>query len=100
MEAGKKLPLPRIQGELGELALAMQAMRQRVEGRDYIEGYVRALTHELKSPLAAIRGAGELLQDPLPEPDRQEFAADILAQTQRLQSLVDRLLELSKLEQR
>ena len=29
MEAGKKLPLPRMQGELGELA---QAMRQRVEG--------------------------------------------------------------------
>ena len=100
MEAGKKLPLPRMQGELGELAQAMQAMRQRVEGRDYIEGYVRALTHELKSPLAAIRGAGELLQDPLPEPDRYAFATDILAQTQRLQSLVDRLLELSKLEQR
>ncbi|MEO6856866.1 MAG: two-component system sensor histidine kinase CreC [Rhodoferax sp.] len=100
MEAGKKLSLPRIPGELGELAQAMQAMRQRVEGRDYIEGYVRALTHELKSPLAAIRGAGELLQDPLPEPDRHAFATDILAQTQRLQSLVDRLLELSKLEQR
>ena len=61
---------------------------------------MRALTHELKSPLAAIRGAGELLQDPLPEPDRYAFATDILAQTQRLQSLVDRLLELSKLEQR
>jgi len=100
MEAGKKLPLPHVSGELGELARAMQAMRQRVEGRDYIEGYVRALTHELKSPLAAIRGAGELLQEPLPEPDRQEFAADVLAQTRRLQSLVDRLLELSKLEQR
>jgi two-component system sensor histidine kinase CreC len=99
-EAGKKLPLPRIGGELGDLARAMQAMRQRVEGRDYIEGYVRALTHELKSPLAAIRGAGELLQDPLPEADRQAFAGDVLAQTRRLQSLVERLLELSKLEQR
>ncbi len=99
-EAGKKLPMPRVAGELGELARAMQAMRQRVEGRDYIEGYVRALTHELKSPLAAIRGAGELLQEPLPEPDRQAFAADVLVQARRLQSLVDRLLELSKLEQR
>jgi two-component system sensor histidine kinase CreC len=99
-EAGKKLPLPRIAGELGDLARAMQAMRHRVEGRDYIEGYVRALTHELKSPLAAIRGAGELLQEPLPEADRQLFAADVLVQTRRLQSLVDRLLALSKLEQR
>ncbi len=100
MEAGKKLPLPNMPGELGELAQAMQAMRIRVEGREYIEAYVRALTHELKSPLAAIRGAGELLQEPLPEADRQEFTADVLAQTQRLQLLVDRLLELSKLEQR
>lgn len=100
MEAGKKLPLPNMPGELGELAQAMQAMRIRVEGREYIEAYVRALTHELKSPLAAIRGAGELLQEPLPETDRQEFTADVLAQTQRLQLLVDRLLELSKLEQR
>ena len=100
IEAGKKLVAPQIPGELGELARAMQAMRLRVEGREYIEAYVRALTHELKSPLAAIRGAGELLQEPLPEADRQEFTADVLAQTERLQTLVDRLLELSKLEQR
>lgn len=100
IEAGKKIAMPHISGELGDLAKAMAAMRQRVEGRDYIEAYVRALTHEFKSPLAAIRGAGELLQDPLPEHDRQSFANDVLLQTQRLQSMVDRLLELSKLEQR
>ena len=98
IEAGKKVPVPNVPGELGDLAQAMEAMRLRVEGRDYVEAYVRALTHELKSPLAAIRGAGELLQEPLPEPDRQAFAADVLAQTQRLQTMVDRLLELSKLE--
>ena len=100
IEAGKKVPVPNVPGELGDLAQAMEAMRLRVEGRDYVEAYVRALTHELKSPLAAIRGAGELLQEPLPEPDRQSFATDVLAQTQRLQTMVDRLLELSKLEQR
>ena len=100
IEAGKKVPVPKVPGELGDLAQAMEAMRLRVEGRDYVEAYVRALTHELKSPLAAIRGAGELLQEPLPEPDRQSFATDVLAQTQRLQTMVDRLLELSKLEQR
>lgn len=99
VEAGKKVPAPHIPGELGELARAMEAMRLRVEGREYIEAYVRALTHELKSPLAAIRGAGELLQEPLPEADRQAFAADVLAQAQRLQTMVDQLLELSKLEQ-
>lgn len=100
IESGKKIAMPHISGELGDLAKAMAAMRQRVEGREYIEAYVRALTHEFKSPLAAIRGAGELLQEPLPDDDRQSFANDILLQTQRLQSMVDRLLELSKLEQR
>jgi two-component system sensor histidine kinase CreC len=94
------LPVPQIPGELGELARAMAHMRTRLEGRDYIEGYVRALTHELKSPVAAIRGAGELLQDDLPPADRAQFASQVVEQSQRLQRIIDRLLELSKLEQR
>lgn len=98
--AGPPPPVPRVPGELGDLARAMDRMRERLAGRDYIEGYVRALTHELKSPVAAIRGAGELLQDDLPADDRRQFAAQVVEQSERLQRLVDRLLELSKLEQR
>ena len=94
------LAVPEVPGELGDLARAMDRMRVRLEGRDYIEGYVRALTHELKSPVAAIRGAGELLQDDLPAADRAEFATQVVQQSERLQRLIDRLLELSKLEQR
>jgi len=94
------LAVPQVPGELGDLARAMDRMRARLEGRDYIEGYVRALTHELKSPVAAIRGAGELLQDDLPAADRAEFATQVVQQSERLQRIIDRLLELSKLEQR
>lgn len=94
------LAVPEVPGELGDLARAMDRMRARLEGRDYIEGYVRALTHELKSPVAAIRGAGELLQDELPAADRTEFAHQVVQQSERLQRIIDRLLELSKLEQR
>lgn len=94
------LAVPEVPGELGDLARAMDRMRARLEGRDYIEGYVRALTHELKSPVAAIRGAGELLQDDLPATDRAEFATQVVQQSERLQRIIDRLLELSKLEQR
>jgi len=94
------LAVPQVPGELGDLARAMDRMRARLEGRDYIEGYVRALTHELKSPVAAIRGAGELLQDDLPAADRTQFATQVVQQSERLQRLIDRLLELSKLEQR
>ena len=75
------LAVPEVPGELGDLARAMDRMRARLEGRDYIEGYVRALTHELKSPVAAIRGAGELLQDELPAADRTEFATQVVQQS-------------------
>ena len=94
------LAVPEVPGELGDLARAMDRMRERLAGHDYIEGYVRALTHELKSPVAAIRGAGELLADDLPAADRAEFATQVVQQSERLQRLIDRLLELSKLEQR
>ena len=100
LPAGTALAVPQVPGELGDLARAMDRMRARLEGRDYIEGYVRALTHELKSPVAAIRGAGELLQDDLPAADRAAFATQVVQQSERLQRIIDRLLELSKLEQR
>ena len=97
---GGKPALPQVPGELGELALAMDAMRRQLEGHVYIEGYVRALSHELKSPLAAIRGAGELLQGELPVDARREFAGQVLTQTAQLESMVNTMLELTKLEQR
>jgi two-component system, OmpR family, sensor histidine kinase CreC len=100
VQAGQNLAVPNVPGELGDLAQAMQSMRQRLEGREYIENYVRALTHELKSPMAAIRASGELLQDDLPATDRAQFAGQVVAQTGRVQRLVDRMLELTKLEQR
>lgn len=100
LTAPKTPEVPDVPGELGDLAQAMDSMRRRLEGRDYIEGYVRALTHELKSPVAAIRGAGELLQDDLPAVDRSIFAQQVVDQSLRLQSLVDQLMQLSQLEQR
>ncbi|GKT22381.1 two-component system sensor histidine kinase CreC [Acidovorax sp. SUPP3334] len=100
LNTAQPLAVPKVPGELGDLARAMDRMRVRLEGHDYIEGYVRALTHELKSPVAAIRGAGELLQDDLPPADRAQFATQVVEQSERLQRLIDRLLELSQLEQR
>jgi two-component system, OmpR family, sensor histidine kinase CreC len=100
VQAGENPTVPNVSGELGELAQAMQIMHTRLEGREYIEGYVRALTHELKSPMAAIRASGELLQDDLSHTDRHQFANQVIEQTERVQRLIDRLLKLTKLEQR
>lgn len=100
VQFGQRQPPPVLSGELGELALAMEAMRDRLDGHQHVEQLVRALTHELKSPLTAIEGAAELLQDALPEADRQRFTSQIKDQADRLRELVERLLELSKLEHR
>lgn len=101
---GERAELPRMgrlsgNTEFSDLAQAVERMRLRLEDKAYVEHYVHTLTHELKSPLAAIRGAAELLQDPLPEPDRERFAGNIQRQTERLQQLIDRLLALADVEQ-
>jgi two-component system sensor histidine kinase CreC len=53
----------------------------------------------MKSPLAAIRGAAELLQEPMPDEQRQRFAHSILSQQQRLTETIDKLLVLAEVEQ-
>lgn len=100
VQFGERRAPPQLSGELGELAVAMGAMRDRLEGHEHLEQTVRALTHELKSPMAAIAGAAELLQDELPTADRAQFARQIQDQVERQRVIVERMLELSKLEQR
>lgn len=82
------------------IAGAYQEMRDALAGRHYTSEYVQALTHEIKSPLSAIRGGAELLQEPMPETERRRFIGHIVRESQRIQELVDRLLELSALETR
>ncbi len=75
-------------------------MRNQLDGKQYVEEYVQTLTHELKSPLSAIKGASEILQMPLPEEKVTRFAGNIERESDRMQSLIDKLLELARLEKR
>ena len=86
--------------ELRALAEAVETMRSKLDGRDYVERYVHTMTHEMKSPLAAISGAAELLQGELPESQRARFVDLIVSESERLQQLVERLLALATVEQR
>ena len=87
--------------ELARLAAATEAMRREIDGKAYVEQYVHTLTHEMKSPLSAIRGAAELLQEgDVPAPMRERFLANIDGESLRLQRLVDRLLSLAGVEKR
>lgn len=102
--SGERVALPRFgrlsgNTEFNDLAQAVERMRVKLEDKAYVENYVHTLTHELKSPLAAIRGAAELLEEDLPEPDRQRFAGNIQRQTERLRQLIDKLLRLADVEQ-
>jgi two-component system sensor histidine kinase CreC len=77
-----------------------EAMREALENRKYVESYVQSLTHEMKSPIAGIRGASELLYEDLPEEKRVQFLGNIKTESLRLQHLVDQLLALASLENR
>ncbi|PWB30353.1 two-component system sensor histidine kinase CreC [Pseudomonas sp. SDI] len=98
---GERVALPHYRGgELATLAGAVERMRTQLEGKAYVERYVHTLTHELKSPLAAIRGASELLQGPMSDEQRQRFAGNIESESARMQQLIERLLHLAQVEQR
>ncbi len=84
--------------ELNSLVGAIDKMRQELEGNHYIEHYVHTLTHELKSPLTAIKASAEILQDELTASERQRFTINISQQTDKLQQLIERLLLLARLE--
>ncbi len=103
VSAGKRPPLPELGGgmEVGTLGAAIETMREELEGRDYATSYVQTLTHELKSPLAAIRGTAELLQEPgMAEPDRQRFLTNLQTESDRAERLLRQLLRLSEVERR
>ena len=60
---------------------------------------LRAVSHDLRSPLTAISAAGEAVGSPsLSQPEREELAAVIQEEARRLSRLVDNLLDLSRLE--
>lgn len=97
---GERIQVPEAgRAEIRELSRAIEEMRRELEGRHYVENYVESLTHELKSPLAAIRGASELLAEPSMAPEqRARFLANIRAETERSEDLIRRLLQLAGLE--
>ncbi|WP_298808019.1 two-component system sensor histidine kinase CreC [uncultured Psychrobacter sp.] len=91
--------------ELNSLTDTIETMKHRLENRAYVTDYVHTLTHELKSPLTAIRASSELLEDDgldgnkLDNEDRQMLIETVGEQSVKMQQLIDRLLLLAKVEQ-
>jgi len=98
---GRPATLPRLAGrEVADLRKAFEEMRAALEGKQYIEHYTQALTHEIKAPLSAIRGAAELLSENMPAEERARFLDNIRREAERIQHLIDQFLQLAALEGR
>ncbi|MDR2875185.1 MAG: two-component system sensor histidine kinase CreC [Methylobacillus sp.] len=101
VSAGRKAQLPDLGGgELAELGRALTEMREKLDGREYVENYVHHLAHEMKSPLTALIGSAELLDENLPPQDRANFTANIREQSRRLKDMLEKILALARLEHR
>ena len=99
--AGERVVAPDLgNNEIGELGRALETMRERLDGKQYVEQYVQTLAHEMKSPIAAIRGAAEILEDAPPGPDRERFLHNIDSQSARLVAMIDKMLALAAVEHR
>ena len=99
---GRRVPFPKLaRTELKTMGIAFDKMREALDGRAYVEQYVEALTHEIKSPISAIRGAAEIMEDSsITTEQRIRFLSNIQSETHRIQGLVDRMLKLTELEGR
>ena len=83
---------------LAQRALEVEALRRSDAAKTTI---LRSVSHDLRSPLTAIRAAAEALANPvvmLSEADEARLVETVAAETRRLSRLVDDLLDLSRLE--
>jgi signal transduction histidine kinase len=79
--------------------LSLRAIAREVEAARGREAFVAAVTHELKTPLAAIRLFAEMLEHGDVEPLKvREFGARTVQESDRLARLVDSVLDLARIE--
>jgi signal transduction histidine kinase len=91
-----------VPGEVAALSGALDRMTAQLTARtQYIADFAATASHELKTPIAGIRGAVELLReawDEMPAEQRQRFLANIDADAARMQRVVTRLLQLARIQ--
>ena len=84
--------------EVGKLADAFNRMSTELEGLELLRRELVAnVSHELKTPISALRAHLENLLDGVEQPDPETLQI-MLMQSERLGRLVDQLLDLSRLE--
>lgn len=86
--------------EVETLAQSFSDMALSLHNRsEYIRTFATHVSHEFKTPMTSIQGAAELLLDHMDEMEQErkhKFLSNIVADSERLKRLVNRLLEMAK----
>ena len=96
----ERVPQPNSGDEIAALARVVNDMLDRIEqGVTRQQQFVADASHELRTPLASIRAAAELGEASTDPQRARELTADVLAEVDRIDELVDDLLALARLEE-
>jgi len=99
-ELDRRVPTPSRDDEVGRLARTMNLMLDRLErGQERQRRFISDASHELRSPVAAIRQHGEVAVQHPDTTNLEELAGVVLEEDARLQGLVDDLLLLARLDE-
>jgi len=84
--------------EIATLSQGFLDLAERLVDRtEYVSSFAAHVSHELKSPVTAIRGSAELLRDAdMSAEERRRFLDHIIADSDRLTALLERLRELAR----
>jgi signal transduction histidine kinase len=87
--------------ELKEITAKLQNANASLMVKDkQKDEFLDTVTHELRTPITAIRAASEILHDDdeIPDELKKQFLQNIISESDRLNRLIDKILDLEKFE--
>ena len=98
--SGEDVAIPDLNNQFNNLAKTIENARSEVELKDDVEQYIDTLAHELRTPITGIQLTAENLLTPMSDKQRKRFIENILDSNKHMDLLVNRLLDLSRIERR
>lgn len=96
---GRRLAVPPGHDEIPRLAATLNEMLDRIDRSHRLQRqFVSDASHELRSPLSAIRQSAQVARSYPEHVSKERLADDVLAESHRLENLVSALLLLARLD--